>query len=867
MFVPACLALVLLILTLDAEAGRRGIRVEFGAWSAAESLDFPPCLGSSETSTEFDWQSFTFSGSRNSIYLADKYCQISYSGSIGQDPTTYLNESIFPLEESGIAQKIGSNDNPWPGSSVFARRYTYLDRNRFSTTPPPKGYQWAMYFFRPSEVTLVTLHGAIPVGTDFFDPLIHDWNINDSIWSGQDSGYDGEYWCFIDDTFVGMWDGDPAGSDPLSGCQISSQCYELTLSHEGSGSNPAVVPTKSTGCPAGSYRAGEFINVTANAASGWELQSLSDADTGNRPGEADEWDGLISTGWGFVMPARNKALLARYRYVGAPRCPSGWTEQTLFQDDMEGGVGAWSSFADVGSLTWALETTDANSPTHAWHGSAPATTGDQSLVSPSITLPPSASRNHLLFYSKTDFPLYDGAALQISTDNGSTWEWVESWRVLTNSYNASSHESYVLGDRPVWSGQQDWTETTVDLVGWEGKTLNVRFRIGTNFDQGGDGWFVDDVRVTGCVAGSANADLQVNTAGAAGVSMVSSTGHTGSSNYSVTVSRGETVSLEAPSNSSDRRFTHWIGCNSSSGRNCTVMPLEDSTVEAVYVPMCLDLTVGHTGSGSDPATSPAGSFGCSAGQFDAGDLVKLSAGPSTGWAVSSWNGTANDNSPNSSNQLIMPSTGHHSSVAYQEFGTCPDGWVPRTWLDEDMEDGASGWTSTDWLLDSYSAYSPENSWSAFTPGNGLPVVQRLESPAAAIPVPTSLQALRFFNYQDLREGAYCEDAALLEYSLNDGLYWLPIFSSDISINSHNNITDPDSENPFAGLNAWCNYQDWSEILIDLSRLKPQGKSIRFRFNLGSYGTSEEDGGYWYVDDVEVFGCLATQILVDGFESR
>jgi hypothetical protein len=64
------------------------------------------------------------------------------------------------------------------------------------------------------------------------------------------------------------------------------QCYRLTLTHAGSGSDPTATPDKSSGCPAlGQYIAGEAISLVANPASGWVVSAwtgtANDASTAN----------------------------------------------------------------------------------------------------------------------------------------------------------------------------------------------------------------------------------------------------------------------------------------------------------------------------------------------------------------------------------------------------------------------------------------------------------------------------------------------------------------------------------------------------------------------------------------------------------
>jgi uncharacterized repeat protein (TIGR02543 family) len=53
-----------------------------------------------------------------------------------------------------------------------------------------------------------------------------------------------------------------------------SQCYSLTLTHSGSGSDPSASPSSTSGCPVGQYVSGESISLSgANPATGYEISS------------------------------------------------------------------------------------------------------------------------------------------------------------------------------------------------------------------------------------------------------------------------------------------------------------------------------------------------------------------------------------------------------------------------------------------------------------------------------------------------------------------------------------------------------------------------------------------------------------------
>jgi len=79
-------------------------------------------------------------------------------------------------------------------------------------------------------------------------------------------------------------------------------CYLLTRTRTGSGSYPAAVPSTSAGCPAGEFRAGEVIQLTAQPVTDWSLQSWSGTNN----------DGSTATTNALTMPAAPHTVNATY---------------------------------------------------------------------------------------------------------------------------------------------------------------------------------------------------------------------------------------------------------------------------------------------------------------------------------------------------------------------------------------------------------------------------------------------------------------------------------------------------------------------------------------------------------------------------
>lgn len=201
----------------DAEAGRRSIRVDFGAWNDALPFDDHRCPGGFEQELDIAWRGHQFSATSNPDFKEDTYCQDPGWYSEGDPPETYLNQEIFGPDEAGLAAMIGSNDSSDRSKRVYAARYTFLNRDRFSEDPLPEGFQWGFYFF-PGDITLVTIYGEIPIGSMGFEPVIY--NHHGTVWDSGEEGYDGEYFCFEKNVYIGTWDGELSEAGEESRCEL-----------------------------------------------------------------------------------------------------------------------------------------------------------------------------------------------------------------------------------------------------------------------------------------------------------------------------------------------------------------------------------------------------------------------------------------------------------------------------------------------------------------------------------------------------------------------------------------------------------------------------------------------------------------------
>ncbi|MBL7033946.1 MAG: hypothetical protein ISR91_07355, partial [Candidatus Delongbacteria bacterium] len=186
--------------------------------------------------------------------------------------------------------------------------------------------------------------------------------------------------------------------------------------------------------------------------------------------------------------------------------------EQYWTDDCET-AGDWTHSAPNGwSDQWHLSSEMYQSPTHSWKCGDSATADyanllDARLVSPAIELRPS-SRLTFKHWIEGEvsgaYPdsAYDGGILEITLD-GSNWVQLSPVSGGYNSYfrwqagGGSPATHPFTGGTPCWSGSMTWTECEVDLVDYAGEIVQFRFRFGSDQGGGNEGWYIDDLSLTG----------------------------------------------------------------------------------------------------------------------------------------------------------------------------------------------------------------------------------------------------------------------------------------------------------------------------------------------------------------------------------
>ncbi|TPW16686.1 MAG: extracellular elastinolytic metalloproteinase precursor [bacterium] len=193
-------------------------------------------------------------------------------------------------------------------------------------------------------------------------------------------------------------------------------------------------------------------------------------------------------------------------------------QSTNFFDDVESPPAVpFSHYAEDGGDAWAIVTTDAYSPTHSWFVPDAGGITNSSLQSPPLYVSASSvlSFRHRFILESG----FDGAVLEISTDDGN------SWTDIGASYNSQQEPlgpafgSPFQPGQAYWSGDSGgWLLETVNLGAmtsplgeslYAGRTALVRWRIGcddTNSEPPFVGWWIDDISLTNSQVSSLQCD-------------------------------------------------------------------------------------------------------------------------------------------------------------------------------------------------------------------------------------------------------------------------------------------------------------------------------------------------------------------------
>ncbi|GAB3164315.1 M36 family metallopeptidase [Telluribacter humicola] len=155
----------------------------------------------------------------------------------------------------------------------------------------------------------------------------------------------------------------------------------------------------------------------------------------------------------------------------------------------------WTSQTLYGSSVWSVSDVQVRSTPGSWFiPNIGADNNTTSLTSPALTLG-DGSYTELSFWHLLNIEGgYDGGVVEVSADNGETWEDLGPY-FIQNGYNSNiSNYNPLLGSRKAFSGTYSaFTNTLVNLSKFRNKTIRLRFVFAEDEFYGYEGWYIDDI--------------------------------------------------------------------------------------------------------------------------------------------------------------------------------------------------------------------------------------------------------------------------------------------------------------------------------------------------------------------------------------
>lgn len=156
----------------------------------------------------------------------------------------------------------------------------------------------------------------------------------------------------------------------------------------------------------------------------------------------------------------------------------------------------WSHGANQGNDNWNVNNSAGRNGSQSFNTDDVASPTDKFLISPSFDVSENTSLefwHSYVFEGSSTY--YDGAVLEISTDSGANWQDLGA-NMTSGSYNVTLSGGNVLGARSAWGGSQTtFAKVVVDLSSFNGSTVQIRWRFGSDSSVGAGDWNIDDIQV------------------------------------------------------------------------------------------------------------------------------------------------------------------------------------------------------------------------------------------------------------------------------------------------------------------------------------------------------------------------------------
>lgn len=323
----------------------------------------------------------------------------------------------------------------------------------------------------------------------------------DAILAADEATYGGDYKCLIWEAFARRGLGASASSGTTSrsdGIEAFDTPSSLLL-------------TITNNANTEEAEEGETVNYSMviknrNCATlnGVTMESTLPAGLTYVPGSANN-GGNFSNGSVVYPPFNGLVPVAERTYTfsavvapGASVLAAPATAQPV-NDDVESGTGIWTTNAAVGNSNFSISNAFPRSGSSSWFAPNSSVSSDMTLTSTEFLLEGCPT---LTFSHAYNFELpWDGGTVEISTDNGSTWQQLDD-EIVQNGYPAAiaGNAGHALAGGGAYTGNSNgYVTTIINLFAYSEQNVRIRFRVAsdTNTTASGAnvGWYIDDIIV------------------------------------------------------------------------------------------------------------------------------------------------------------------------------------------------------------------------------------------------------------------------------------------------------------------------------------------------------------------------------------
>ncbi len=195
---------------------------------------------------------------------------------------------------------------------------------------------------------------------------------------------------------------------------------------------------------------------------------------------------------------------ATYSFVVSVNAGSYFPPTTFIDEQVVGNSipADWVNTSTTGT-TWTVTNTKSHSAPNSFKATDLSSSSDEELTT--VNAYNIEGTSILSFWHAYNCESgYDGGLVEISIDGGTTWLDVAD-KFTMNGYNgkiSANYGSYIAG-RNAFTGNSGGTafiNSTINLSVYAGKAVKIRFVFASDNVGGGDGWYVDDIKLTSAAA-------------------------------------------------------------------------------------------------------------------------------------------------------------------------------------------------------------------------------------------------------------------------------------------------------------------------------------------------------------------------------